>query len=793
MSKRFVWHINTARVRQSAVLVGGSFVLALLLCLLLPNTFSIRNNQVMDRFIRLRYQLIGKRDVSPYLIHVVVNDTSHDVLDLASWDRTVFGRVIDLLKDTDAKLIACDVFFEDPSSAENDRLLLESVAEAGNTIFPILVYPEDYFPFRSPDSLEDGQKELLEEYILHPGVGRPGSPPIGRYAIPPFRELSRRALGLGHINYSPDKDGMCRRVALLYRYKNGYIPAFSLKIMLEYFSVPEENIEVDFGRHITLRNARIREDYYKDVVIPIDRQGRIIVNFIAPWNDSFLSFPVHKLLAAAENSDSRSHLFDLMDGALVVISDTSTTNRDYGPGIFEAVYPLSGIHVNIVNSILMESFLADQRPVLTILITLVLAGLLWVMAVRFRRLIFVGGSVLLYILFLGFDAWQFIAFQQVPRIIAPSLGFLLAVAAVNVHRIFISEKEKSVYKVKSETGQKLETMNRELIKQKRDLENANRQLAEMDRFKTRFVQNIAHEFRTPLTLIIDPLESILNHEREDTSDLVAKNLSFIRKNAHKLLNLVNQFLDLAKFEAGKARLEVSCSDIVNFLRKFLARFEPIAERKRIHLKFSSSVSSFDSYFDPDKLDKIFTNLLSNSLKATEAEDLIEISVKVPNNGSAISSKTKTGERAAEEMMQITVWDTGSGIPAKDLPFIFQRFHQVDIPSSGSAGGSGVGLSLVKECVELHHGRISVESKLGRGTKFTLLLPWAREQFPAEEIAEPRNATELDGRASGYTDSRALRFKAPKTTASTDNHNPSVVNGNHRDPSIPTKTYQIDGS
>ena len=767
MLKRFDWHIESPRTRQAAALVAGSFVLAFLLCLLLPATFGTHDSQVMDRFIRLRYHLIGKRDVSPYLIHVVANDTSHEVLDLASWDRSVFGRVIDLLRATDAQLLACDVFFKDPSSPENDGLLLESVARAGNTIFPILVYPEDYYRFQSSEEPRDKQADLIEQHVLHPEILRTGSPPTSRYVIPPFGELSQRALGLGHINYSPDRDGRCRRVALLYRYKDGYIPAFSLKIMLEYFGVTEKNIEVDFGRRITLRNARIREDYYKDVVIPIDRQGNIIVNFLAPWEDSFLSFPVHKLLAAAQDSDSRSHLFDLMEGALVVISDTSTTNRDYGPGVFEAVYPLSGIHVNIINSILTESFLADQSPALTLLITVVLAGLLWVLALRCRQLAFTTAGVLLYALFLGFSLWQFISFGQVPRIIAPSLGFLFTLIAVNVQRIFISEKEKSLYKVRSEAGQKLETINRELVSQKRELESANRRLAEMDRFKTRFVQNIAHEFRTPLTLIIDPLESIMNHDSGGSPDFVAKNLAFVQKNAHKLLNLVNQFLDMSKFEAGRARLEVSRSDIVGFLRSFLARFEPIAERKRIRLRFLSSVDSLESYFDADKLDKIFTNLLSNSLKASEAEDRIEIRLQAPQNGSGTSKKKGTEQMPAKEMLQITVRDTGSGIPVKDIPYIFQRFHQVEHPAGGSGGGSGVGLSIVKECVELHHGRISVESKLGRGTEFTLLLPWAREHFPAEEIVQRDTPGELRGSGPGYAESPAMQAELPEAGSLTD--------------------------
>ncbi len=717
-------------------------MLAFLLALLLPYAFTSGNNQVIDQFIRLRYRLAGKREVSPYLIHVVVNDTSHQVLELPSWDRNVFGQVIDILQDTNVKLIACDVFLKDASFPENDRLLLEATKKSKKVIFPILVYPEEYFTFQNLDTLADEYKDLVEAQTLYPKVEQWGEPPVGKYVIPPFRELSTQVLGLGHINYSPDSDGMCRRIHLLYRYRNGYIPAFSLKIILEYFQVPQENIEVYFGKHILLRDARIREDFTKDVVIPIDKQGRIIVNFVAPWENSFLNFPVHNLLAARNDNDARAHLFDLMDGALVVISDISTTNRDYGPGIFENVYPLSGIHVNIVNSILTESFLTDQSLPQSILISLFFVALFWLLAVRIRGVSFSLFCVLLYALFVGFNVWLFICRHTVPMIISPSLGFLFALIAINVYRIFVVEREKSVYKVKSEASQKLEAVNKELVQQKRDLEIANQKLAELYRFKTKFVQNIAHEFRTPLTLIIEPLDSIWNHGNEWFSDFVTKNLAFVRSNARKLLQLVNQFLDLSKFEAGKVQLEVRRSDIVDFLRTFLRRFEPIAESKHVQLRLSSTVDSIYSYFDPDKLDKIFTNLLSNSLKSTKTNDLIEIIVAPPTNGEKPMRKAKPGEIPLEEMIEIKVRDTGCGIPEKDLPFIFERFHQVDHPATKAVGGSGVGLSLVKECVGIHHGQITVESKMGKGTQFTLLLPWAKEHFLPEEIAEERNLSEL---------------------------------------------------
>ena len=142
MLKRFAWYIKNPRVPTTAGIVAGSFLLAFILALLLPNAFTSGNNQVIDQFIRLRYRLVGKREVSPYLIHIVVNDTSHQVLELPSWDRNVFGRVIDILQDTNVKLIACDVFLKDASFPENDQLLLDATNKSRKVIFLWLVRQE---------------------------------------------------------------------------------------------------------------------------------------------------------------------------------------------------------------------------------------------------------------------------------------------------------------------------------------------------------------------------------------------------------------------------------------------------------------------------------------------------------------------------------------------------------------------------------------------------------------------------------------------------------------------------
>ena len=758
MSKRFVSSIKRSLLTGTAAIIAGSFSLAFLVAALLPGTFSAWNNGVIDRFMRARYRIQGRQEISPYLIHVVLNDSSQRDLGLASWDRSAFAEVIEALQDTPVRSIACDIFFKDASPSGYDEPLLAATGRARKVLFPILVYPRSYFPLDENEEWLEIAPDRIEPHLLYPSVTRSGNPPVGEYAIPPFPRLSERALGLGHVNYTPDRDGMCRRVALLYRYESGFIPAISLRIILDYFAVPEENIEVEFGRRIVLRHARVREDLFRDVEIPIDRQGRIIVNFAAPWNDSFLNFPVHKLLAAVNDTEARAHLFDLMDGAVVILSDITTTNRDYGPGVFETVYPLSGVHVNIVNSILTDNHLKDQRLTSTILITALFAVPLCLLALRFRGLGFSIGSVILYLLFIVFSLWLFVGFSRVPVIAAPTAGFLLALVAVNVYRIVVVEKERSAYKVRSEAGQKLEAVNRELIRQKRDLELANRRLAEVDRFKTRFVQNIVHELRTPLTLIVEPLDSICSHENEGFSGSAPQQLASIRENAHMLLQLVNRFLDLSKFKAGKERLRVSRSDLIEYLRTLLQRFEPMAEHKRVRLKFSSTAETLPSYFDAGKLDTIFTNLLSNSLKVTEPNDLIEIKIVAPSNGVKPHGETTTAELASEQMVRIDVRDTGAGIPEGDIPHIFERFHQIDHPSVKTGGGSGVGLSLVKECVSIHHGHIDVESKLGVGTRFRLYLPWAKHHFLPDEIAELRNP-------SGPSDSHGVHesLQVPEDT------------------------------
>jgi len=234
---------------------------------------------------------------------------------------------------------------------------------------------------------------------------------------------------------------------------------------------------------------------------------------------------------------------------------------------------------------------------------------------------------------------------------------------------------------------------------------------ELNQAKLRFFTNISHEFRTPLTLIISPLEQLLRKGKE--SHTFHRQFDIMLKNARRMLRLINQLLDFRKIEGGKMTLKAEYSDIVKFMRDIVHSFEEYAGERHINFKLLTSVNSYMLWFDPDKMDKILFNLLSNAFKFTPQKGSITIRILKGVN-------PDQGPTELSEYVQISVSDTGKGIPEKDLPNLFERFYQADNTSSVYMG-SGLGLSLTKNFVEIHKGNITVDTS-PQGTTFTILLP-----------------------------------------------------------------------
>ena len=256
-----------------------------------------------------------------------------------------------------------------------------------------------------------------------------------------------------------------------------------------------------------------------------------------------------------------------------------------------------------------------------------------------------------------------------------------------------------------------------------------KKLHEIDSMKTRFLANISHEFRTPLTLILGPIDQLLT--KINDGELLA-NIKMMRRNAQRLQRLVNQLLDLSKIEAGKLTLQARFDDIVPFINRVVQTFESQAKLKNITLTFFAEQESLIIYYDQEKMENILYNLVSNAIKFTPENERVSVSVKQ----NSIDSNTQNKNHALTgEIAEIVVKDTGKGIAAEHVNHIFNRFYQVDDNFASTDAGTGIGLSLTKELVELHRGHIHVKSTPGVGSEFTVYLPLGKEHVLEHETAQ----------------------------------------------------------
>jgi len=273
----------------------------------------------------------------------------------------------------------------------------------------------------------------------------------------------------------------------------------------------------------------------------------------------------------------------------------------------------------------------------------------------------------------------------------------------------------------------------------RNKQKANRLLAEMDELKSRLFSNISHEFRTPLTLILGPLEEMMELEKEKKPS--KKTVQMMQRNANRLLDLVNQMLDLSKVDAGSMKLELEDEEIVKAIRVIILSFASLAEKKKIHFSHQLPGEKLVTWFDPDKLEKILNNLISNAFKFTPEGGAVKVEVSL--------DQTDKGSSRPDRLL-ITVEDSGKGIPDDQLVKIFDRFHQVEEAKEFESMGTGIGLALTKELVEVMHGKISVESQVGKGTKFSVELPVGKEHLKESEYVIRESDATMGERKSRET-------------------------------------------
>ena len=288
---------------------------------------------------------------------------------------------------------------------------------------------------------------------------------------------------------------------------------------------------------------------------------------------------------------------------------------------------------------------------------------------------------------------------------------VVALGGLVLARKVVQKREQTKYNVQREKEERQKTRELELM-------------------KIKFITNVSHEFRTPLTLIVTPIESLLKQAVHSVSVEMSQ-LKLMHRNARRLLNLVNQLLDFRRLEVQEIRLNASEGDLVKFVKDNAGSFSDLWEKNNIDFSFHSEVDVLRTAFDPNKIERVLLNLISNAFKFTP-------------QGGKISVEVGTEQKhEGAKWAVIRVKDSGIGISKENQPKVFERFFQTDLPSSMINEGSGIGLAIAQEFVKLHGGTIEVESEPNQGSCFTVSIPVSElpPAAQAEDVSDESDFTD----------------------------------------------------
>jgi PAS domain S-box-containing protein len=313
-----------------------------------------------------------------------------------------------------------------------------------------------------------------------------------------------------------------------------------------------------------------------------------------------------------------------------------------------------------------------------------------------------------------------------------ALGFL--VAGIHPGRAFDDAYRQFVYRINEQITIGLASAS--AFEHERRRADA---LAEVDRAKTQFFSNVSHEFRTPLTLMLGPLDEVLSQASERLSPENQEQLMAVRRNSLRLLKLVNTLLDFSRIEAGRVQASYEPTDLATFTTEIASAFDSAMQDAGLRFSVECRPVEEPVYVDRDMWEKIVLNLLSNAYKFTYSGEI------------ALTLKPVDGA------VELQVRDTGVGIPEEHREQVFERFHRIESTQARTFEGTGIGLALVQELVKLHSGTVRVKSAVGAGSTFTVTIPRGKEHLPVERIHAPQSPAPTTIRAEGYVEELQQRL------------------------------------
>ncbi len=335
-------------------------------------------------------------------------------------------------------------------------------------------------------------------------------------------------------------------------------------------------------------------------------------------------------------------------------------------------------------------------------------------------------------------------FRSLVFLIIMLLGYLLYILRTTQLRrqkeelqVLIGNKTREITKqrdVLSAKNAELENMNRQIREERDKMEKMVLTVEEANRMKLQFFTNISHEFRTPLTLILNLIEKLRAESDNYRKSERQHDYKLIEKNAQKLLKLIDKLMQFRKYSTGQALLKIEEVDLVPFVRSQASVFTSLAEKKNIDYHFESVYENILLWFDPDQMEEVITNLLSNAFKFTPGGGTIRVATGYADDADIVSLTSSVTDRPGD-YAYFLVEDTGIGIPQDKLEKVFERFYQISDPLHNKDAGIGIGLHISEKIVTLHQGKIFVRSTEGKGSSFVVLLKKGKKHL--EETSEIR--------------------------------------------------------
>ena len=687
-----------------------------------------------QRFYDLRLCLLSTREIpSENIVVIGVDDQSLSRLEPAvgrwPWPRAVFAGLVDFC--SNAKTIAFDILFSEADSyyTSSDDLFVDEVKKQREKVVFALYLSNQTLTNPLPIEIENfALSESLDGY----------SPLMGFYsALVPYPDLIAVAGGLGHVNYAKDSDGVLRSYVLMSRLGDRMYPSLALAAAMRYRNISPK--ELKFEKHgLPQITSEAFGPYDKLRFIPMSKRHKTysIADILDAWQD---------VTKGKQPTISRSEF----KGKIVLIGSLATglladRHMTSGVGNLPGIYTEAVVLDNLLNG----KFLKVTPDIGEIFLIVFLSFLPLISTVKRPRSMIFAVLSLSFIYIVVVIGCLF-AFKLMLPVTAPFLGLFVSSVALGVgywyaeisHRKSLEVDLREAYQNLQITNERLEGYSRTLegkveqrtseikeknielegeiaerkriekalLKQAEALADANTKLTTISRHKDRFFANMSHELRTPLNAILGAAE-LLNEGIQGAMN--AKQLNTVRMisdSGEHLLSLINDILDLAKIEEGKIEFHIRPVSIMSVCETSLRFIKQLAEKKAIDVIFTHNIEDGSLLqTDERRLKQVLVNLLSNAVKFT------------PENGQVGLDVVGDAEL---KQVNFIVWDTGIGIQEKDRERLFQPFVQLDSSLKRQHEGTGLGLSLVDRLTKMLGGRVSLESKVGSGSRFIVSFPW----------------------------------------------------------------------